>query len=293
MTIKHLLLSGGGINGMIFTGILKKLIDEKYIELDKIETIYGASVGGLLGLILCLKIDYDDIIKYLIERPWHKAFQKIDLNTETFFNVFSEKGILDDKIIKIMMSNLFKCVDINENITFKELYEYSKINLIISSVCINTFDLTEFSHEKTPLMKVIDAVYCSASIPFIFKPKYINNSFHMDSGLIKNYPVKNMLNYCKNEEIFGLSLLTPEEDIQINQDDDVFKYFYKLMNKLMIRFTRDNELILKNEIQITVGNSIGDDKLWDFFCKKEERQKKFDMGIKKGDFYLRTLNNSI
>lgn len=293
MTIKNLLISGGGINGMIFVGIIKKLIDEKYIDLNNVKTIYGASVGALLGLILCLKIEYNDIIKYLIDRPWHKAFNKIDLNAETFFNVFTEKGIFDDKIIKIVMSNLFKAVDIDENITFKELYNYSNINLIISSVCMNTYELTEFSHETTPMIKVVDAVYCSSSIPFIFKPKYINNSFYMDSAFIKNYPVKNILNYCKNEEILGLSLLTPDEDIQINQDDDIFKFFYKITNKLLINFTRENEKILKNEIQVTVRNSVGNDKLWDFFCEKEERQKKFDIGLKKADFYLRTLNNSV
>ena len=293
MTIKHLLLSGGGINGIIFMGILKKCTDEKYIILDNIETIYGASVGALLGLILCLKIDYDDIIKYIIERPWHKALKKIDLNAETFFNIFSEKGILDDKIMKIIMRNLFNAVDIDENITFIDLYKYSKINFIISSACMNTFELEEFSHKKTPLMKVIDAVYCSSSIPFIFKPKYINNSFYMDSGLVKNYPDDRILNYCKNEEIFGLSILTPDEEIQINQDDDIFKYFYKVINKLLIHFTRENDKILKNEIRIKMGNSISNDKLWDFFCKKEERQKKFDIGIKKGEFYLRTLNNSV
>lgn len=293
MTIKHLLLSGGGINGMIFVGIIKKLLDEKYINLDKIETIYGASVGSLLGLILCLKIDYDDIIKYLIERPWHKAFKKIDFNAETFFDIFSKKGVLDDKLMKIMMSNLFNAVDIDENITFIDLYNYSNINLIISSVCMNTLELEEFSHEKTPLMKVIDAVYCSSSIPFIFKPKYINNSFYMDSGLIKNYPDDRILNYCKNEEIFGLSILTPNDEIQINQDDDIFKYFYKIINKLLINFTRENDKLLENEIRFQAETSMGNEKLWDFFCKKENRQWFFDIGIKKAEFYLRTLNNRV
>ena len=55
MTIKNLLISGGGLNGMIFLGIIKELVQEKYLNLDEIETIYGASVGSLIGIVLMFK----------------------------------------------------------------------------------------------------------------------------------------------------------------------------------------------------------------------------------------------
>ena len=54
---------------MIFLGIIKELVQEKYLNLDEIETIYGASVGSLIGIVLCLKIDLNDIVHYFVERP--------------------------------------------------------------------------------------------------------------------------------------------------------------------------------------------------------------------------------
>ena len=72
MTIKNLLISGGGLNGMIFLGIIKELVQEKYLNLDEIETIYGASLVLLIGIVLCLKIDLNDIVHYFV-----KDFSKI------------------------------------------------------------------------------------------------------------------------------------------------------------------------------------------------------------------------
>ena len=66
MTIKNLLISGGGLNGMIFLGIIKELVEEKYLNLDEIETIYGASIGSLIGVVLCLNI-VNDIIDIIID----------------------------------------------------------------------------------------------------------------------------------------------------------------------------------------------------------------------------------
>ena len=293
MTIKNLLISGGGLNGLIFLGIIKKLLDEKYLDLNNIRTIYGASIGSLIAVILCLKIDYNDIIKYFIDRPWHKVIDKLELNSSALINFFSNKGIIDDKLIKIILSNLFKAVDLDENITFLDLYEYSNIHLIISSVNVNNFTLDEFSYKKTPHMKIIDGIYCSSCLPFIFKPKYINDTYYMDSGLIKNYPDKQILEYGNVDETFGIAVLTPLNEIQINQDDDIFKFMFKLLNKLLVKFTREKEKILKHEIKFEHVSSFSNEKTYDFFSNKEYRKEMIEKGIKKAKLYLKSLNNCV
>jgi len=293
MTIKNLLISGGGLNGLIFLGIIKKLLDEKYLDLNNIRTIYGASIGSLIAVILCLKIDYNDIIKYFTDRPWHKVIDKLELNSSALINFFSNKGIIDDKLIKIILSNLFKAVELDENITFLDLYEYSNKHLIISSVNVNNFTLDEFSYKKTPHMKIIDGIYCSSSIPFIFKPKYINDTYYVDSGLIKNYPDKQILEYGNIDETFGIAVLTPLNEIQINQDDDIFKFMFKILNKLLVKFTREKEKILKHEIKFEHVSSFSNEKTYDFFSNKEYRKEMIEKGIKKAKLYLMSLNNGV
>ena len=48
MTIKHLVLSGGGYKGLYSIGALKHLYEKKFYNIDDIENIYGTSVGAII-----------------------------------------------------------------------------------------------------------------------------------------------------------------------------------------------------------------------------------------------------
>ena len=47
MTIKHLVISGGGPIGMAYLGALEYLHDEGFWKLDEIESIYATSIGTI------------------------------------------------------------------------------------------------------------------------------------------------------------------------------------------------------------------------------------------------------
>ena len=61
MTIKHLVISGGGPLGLRYLGALKKLEQEEFWNLDNIESIYGTSVGAIIGAFICLKYDWETL----------------------------------------------------------------------------------------------------------------------------------------------------------------------------------------------------------------------------------------
>ena len=78
MTIKHIVLSSGAYKGFYTIGVIKHLLDNKFFNIEDIENIYGTSVGSIIGVLLCLKLEWDDIVEYTINRPWHK---QININT--------------------------------------------------------------------------------------------------------------------------------------------------------------------------------------------------------------------
>ena len=82
MTIKHLVLSGGGIVGFVEYGILKELTQKKIIKYENVETIYCTSVGSIVALIYLLNLDSNIVDNYLIKRPWKKLinFKEFDAN---------------------------------------------------------------------------------------------------------------------------------------------------------------------------------------------------------------------
>ena len=96
MTIKHLVIGGGGPNGFMFFGALKQLKDKKFWHFENINTIYTTSAGSLIGSIISLNYELQDIQEYILKRPWDKL-QPIE--PENIMSIWREKGIFDEKFV--------------------------------------------------------------------------------------------------------------------------------------------------------------------------------------------------
>ena len=92
MPIKHIVLSGGGPTALKYVGSLQHLESVGFLNQNEIESIYGTSAGGMLGVVLCCKYDWPTIIDYFVKRPWHNAFQ---ITPDDVFNMYSKKGIIN------------------------------------------------------------------------------------------------------------------------------------------------------------------------------------------------------
>ena len=68
MTIKHIVIPGGGPNFPVLYGVLKKLSMEKFWNFNDLESIHGTSCGSIIGCFLLLNCDWEDIDNYLIGR---------------------------------------------------------------------------------------------------------------------------------------------------------------------------------------------------------------------------------
>ena len=75
MTIKHLVISGGGPYGISFLGILEYLHDQGFWKIEDIESMYATSIGTILSTVICLNYDWETVNKYFIERPWKDIFK--------------------------------------------------------------------------------------------------------------------------------------------------------------------------------------------------------------------------
>ena len=148
MTIKHLVISGGGPIGLRYLGALQKLEEENFWKLNEIESIYGTSIGSIIGAFICLNYDWDTLNKYIIERPWHDAFK---VNAKQILDSYYNKGLFDKKLAEIIFKPLLQAKDLALNITLKEFYEFSKIDLHIF-----TFELNKFEIEVLSILLPID-----------------------------------------------------------------------------------------------------------------------------------------
>ena len=126
MTIKHLVLPGGGTAGMCLVGALQKLHDANIWNIDDIQAIYSVSAGSMIALLVALKFSWDTIVDYLVKRPWSDVY---NVNLANIFDIFMKKGFYGPEFFITFFKPFFDSKDINMNITMLELYTITGVDI--------------------------------------------------------------------------------------------------------------------------------------------------------------------
>lgn len=280
MTIKYLVISGGGPNILQLYGAYKYLNKKNIWSLENIKSIYATSAGTIISLLLILNISFDDIDNYLINRPWDSIFF---ITPQNIFKLFNATGLFDKSAIYELLNPLVKSKNYNIDMSLKDLYEITNIDFYLYTTCLNNFKSIELSHKSNPEMKVIDAIYSSISIPFLFEPLLYKEKYYFDGGLFSNYPLDICLNHNKDNEEFntdeilgvcskteGMTNLNDvEESISLT---NVFDYFFQIIRK-MINYCNNSLLAnsIKHEVRLDFSSfSIS---VWNELVTSKELRK--------------------
>lgn len=282
MEIKYLILSGGGQNFFNYIGIFKELFKKKIINIENIKSIYGTSSGSLIAVMLCLKYEWDIIEKYIIERPWDKDFS---LTMDNFINLNKNMGLYSSDFFKTIFKSLLDGKDLSMDLTMKELYNYSNIEIHIYTVELNSFKLIDISYKTHPDYKVLDAVRMSSSYPVFIIPLCDSENCYTDGGLILNYPINkciedNNLNSDEDKEkILGIKFNNISSVNRINDESSLIDYLRKIISKLSSTIKNDNSdnEIIKNEIVVDF-QGISFETLLDSITNKNTRIKLLQEG---------------
>jgi len=297
MPIKHLVISGGGPLGFRYLGALQKLEQDGFWHLDDIETIYGTSIGAIIGAFICLKYDWETLTKYIIERPWHDAFK---VNPKQIFDSYYNKGLFDKKLAEIIFKPLLEAKDMTLNITLKEFYDFSKIDLHIFSFELNKFQTIEMSHSTHPDLGLLQALTMSSSLPGIFMPTIVDNCCYIDGGILCNYPLNQCLrDHTNKDEILGIkSSYNKETDnfsnVEVTSDSSLLEYVICMSINSMnyIRDTIKMENIDNTVRCFVTDNPLTLDSIKESIQNQELRRQFFKIGEDDALTFLSTKNNS-
>jgi len=235
--ITHLVLSGGGMKGVMFIGALRHLYLENLHK--NITHISANSIGTIIGLMIAFKLTIEEMEQILYDMKDDSNLCFIPI--KNYIRFFTEYGFFS---IELFMSHLTKLItkkypEIGDDITFKELSKKFGINLYISTTNINRCENSIFSIDDTPDISVYRASEASMSVPLLFKPIKIDGEYYYDGALTNNFPIKIFTNVPK-ENILGMILYTvekPKEEIKINENINIFyilKQIYNIFDKLRV-----------------------------------------------------------
>lgn len=296
--INTLQISGGGIRGIAYIGVFKKLeeIQKKRrkaecsenfnestsdIPLIDIKTINAVSVGCLFSLIYILGYSYFEIKQNIV----YKKFET--LKNVSFMNFLSKYGIDSGNNLMKWLEDLMELKNVDKNITLKDFYELNKIDFQIMATNLNKYSSTKFNYSCTPEVKVIDAIRMSISIPFMFTANKYKNDIHVDGGLIDNFPIKLFSNDL--ETVLGLKLVSNGEmssHVVDEKIDNIESYIYHVLSCYVVqkeKLTTMSEIYKQHTIYIHTENITH---TVNFSLTINEKKKLIDIGYKAATKYF-------
>ena len=275
MEINTLCIGSGGIQGLMYISGLKYLIDNNFINLDKIENYYGTSIGSIICFIFLIGYKPNEIIEIILNLDYNNFEPEIDL-----LLIENNYGLDNgEKIINVIKNLLKKKYDIDD-ITFIELYKLTNKNFVTNAVNINTGNEKIFNYIETPDLSVLLAIRMSISIPLIYTPVLYNNEYYID-GAIKNTL---LLKYCNSKTTLVLKM-------QENNYNEINSIQSVIIVSLQILI--NNKYYDKKIYKIINFNYI-DDQVISLNITKEYLEKLFKMGeYNSKKFYLKELKKKI
>ena len=239
--IDSLVLSGGGIRGIAFCGCIKFLHEQNILQ--NIKNIAGTSAGSIIALLISIGYNYDELEEIILNLDFNQF--KDNTFFSEMYNLYNNYGLHSGNKLLEYIKNLIKNKTGNGDYTFEQLYKDKKINLVITSSCLNQEKEYYFSYENYPDLSIAKACRMSMAIPFIFESVKFNGDIFVDGGLLNNYPI--WIFGRDNPNVLGLKL----SQIDLISIDRPIKSFY------------DYSLQILNSMFLEMEKTKIDDCYWD------------------------------
>ena len=291
MTIKHLVISGGGPTMLQVLGAIQHLEKNDIVDMKNIESIYGTSAGAIVGVIICLKFDWETINDYIIKRPWQDVFS---IKVQNIFDAYTKKGIFDIKTIEKCFKSLLDAKDISMDINLEDFYKLSNIELHMYSFEINEYKVQDISYLTHPKLSLMTAIQMTCGLPIFVTPVCSDSKCYIDGGMACNYP----LNYCIesgkiHDEILGFKNKYSEEKANINSDSTLLDFLFSFLFKAVFSVSTYNiQPKIKNEVFCDT-RYLNFDILKNALSNIEVRRNLFKNGTESAEKFMLNLQNSI
>ena len=178
-----LILGPGGVKGYLELGALQFYFQKNLTE--KLRTIVGVSIGSIIGLLLAIGYDVDEVITIALSIDMSQTIMQGKSFNPQLLNNW---GLIDREPLKCFLSSLVG-LKFGSIPTFNELYEQNHIELVIVATNLERKCPTHFSRKTYPNLDVVEAVLMSCNIPFIFPVYHFGEMTYIDGAFSDPFPL--------------------------------------------------------------------------------------------------------
>jgi len=272
---RKLVLSGGGMRAVAHLGALQVL--ETNNLLSQVQEYIGVSAGAFLAFCLCIGYSLKELQQIVLSFD----FQLIrNITPESIVEFPMSFGLDNGEKLEKLLYSIMRIKGISHDITFDSLPKEKSLRCYATD--LYTCSLREFSHQKTPNVKVTTALLASMCLPAYFTPVEDPETGHLlvDGGVLHNYPM-GFLSHDDVQQSLGLSFTYEHTNVEFIPD--IGSFFYQIFACYYIpRSRHSQEKYKERTILIPCGNVPA----WDFEASVEERKGLFELGEKAAKDFL-------
>jgi len=187
---RYLSLSAGGTRGFMYLGAFRAMnrhLSHRFGSfLDKVEGIAGCSIGSLFGLILLLKIDLTHMEEVL--SPILDSLKEIVPYPD--LSLFANRyGIDAGGGVRRTIGLILKMGGVSETCTLSDLKRLLRVDYVCVATNLITQEAVHLRASTHPTMLVVDAVFASMCVPFLFTPFSVGGDPHVDGAIVERNPL--------------------------------------------------------------------------------------------------------
>ena len=297
--IEHLVLSGGGIIGLVEYGALRESNRVGLWKKEDLKSVYATSIGSVIAVMITLGYDWETLDDFIIKRPWHHLFP-VELNT--LLLGMQNRGIFTRQHFDPIFTPIFLGKDLPIDITLQGYYEWTGgIELHIFATDINqdySVDV-DFSRRTHPETKLLDAIYCSCSLPGVFSPMMTDGGpCYLDGGIFKNYPAKDCIEgqLCNPASVLGFRRCVQHVigELCATSQSTLLDTVLIFCSKITERMSTIPSLHIKVPCEIVLkSRPMSLMKLYEVMSKSEERMRLIEEGVQFASNFANSVCTSI
>jgi predicted acylesterase/phospholipase RssA len=139
------------------------------------------------------------------------------------------------------LAPFFRALDYSLDITIQEFYEKTGIEFHIFVTEINALECIDISYKTHGDWTVVDAVYASCSLPFIFSPIIRDDKCYVDGSLLMNYPLIKCIEAVEDKRQILSVLLSNKirptvelvQQVNVTENSNFFDYMMVLVQRFL------------------------------------------------------------
>ena len=193
---QYVCISGAGLKSLAFLGALHALerhfgaqtgVEWRAHLRDKVRGYAGASAGAAVALALCCGLSAAEAEEGLapLLRDVRALVPSPDVGV-----LWERYGIERGEVLRGIVRYVLRRGGLSEETTFARMRALTRVHFCCSGTNLNVGTSHLFDADRTPHMRVADAVYISMCVPLLFAPGEHEGDLYVDGAMTCNLPVE-------------------------------------------------------------------------------------------------------